>query len=104
MYCGACEDVCTKCGEHNNSDNRITNKYMVGFEHMDRTERAEQERIVLDYQINYIKYNVDKKKFPLVTSLPPETVIKLVNKIGDEHPKMLIKKLLTILEKDLSKR
>ena len=70
---------------------------------MSKKERTEQERIVLAYQINYMKYNVDKSKFPLVTSLPPEVAVELTNKIGEKHPKMLIKRILTILEKDLSK-
>lgn len=104
MHCGACEDVCTKCGEYNDSENKIYNEYMVGFEHLNKTERAEQARIVLAYQINYMKYNVDKSKFPLVTSLPPEVAVELTRKIGDAHPKMKIKRILTILEKDLSKK
>lgn len=99
-YC-LCEAICPKCNEPNITDND-TKIITTSIEHMNKQERAELERKVLNYKIEYMKYNVNKDKFPLVMSLPPEIVVKLTNDIGKEHPKMHITKILGILEKKLN--
>lgn len=68
---------------------------------MDKDENLRMEKIVLNYKIGYMKYNVDKLKFPMVTSLPPEIAVKMTDAIGNRHPRMGIERILTILEKDL---
>lgn len=99
-YC-LCEDSCPKCNETNVKDNNAK-VIITSIEHRNKKERAEMERIVLNYQIEYMKHNVDKDKFPAVMSLPPEIVVKLTNEIGNEHPKMHITKILGLLEKKLN--
>lgn len=69
---------------------------------MNEEENAKIERAGLNYKIAYMTHNVDKKRFPLTTSLPPELVVRLTDEIGDFNSKMHIQKILIMLERLLT--
>lgn len=71
--------------------------------HFNTAYMAKMNRMVLNYKISYMKNNVDKRKFPHVTSLKPEIAVELTDNMSKEQPGVNITKQLIILEKKLKK-
>lgn len=95
-----------------NPKSKLSNIHLLSFyekllkngEYRNKEETKKLEKAVYQYQLDYMKYNVDDKKFPRIKSLPTIKAVELTNKIAKEHPRMKINKILETLEKELSSK